>query len=62
LVFVPPQDEGEVEPWTAPPWRRRRQPPICGELPDSLELVLGNQIYLSTSRCRADGWTTFVKR
>ena len=46
-VRLPPQDEGEVEPWTAPPSRRRREPPICGELPDSLELVLGNQIYIA---------------
>ena len=46
-VRLPPQDEGEVEPWTAPPSRRRREPPICGELPESLELVLGNQIYIA---------------
>ena len=46
-VRLPPQDEGEVETWTAPPSRRRREPPICGELPDSLELVLGNQIYIA---------------
>ncbi len=46
-VRLPPQDDGEVEPWTAPPSRRRREPPIAGELPDSLELVLGNQIYIA---------------
>ncbi len=46
-VRLPPQDDGEVEPWTAPPSRRRREPPIGGELPDSLELVLGNQIYIA---------------
>ena len=46
-VRLPPQDEGEDEPWTAPPSRRRREPPIFGELPDSLELVLGNQIYIA---------------
>lgn len=46
-VRLPPQDEGELEPWTAPPSRRRPEPPICGELPDSPELVLGNQIYIA---------------
>ena len=46
-VRLPPQDDGEVEPWTAPPSRRRREPPIGGELPDSLELVLSNQIYIA---------------
>ena len=46
-VRLPPQDDGEVEPWTAPPSGRRRELPILGELPDSLELVLGNQIYIA---------------
>jgi hypothetical protein len=46
-IRLPPQDDGDVEPWTAPPSRRRREPPIGGELPDSLELVLANQIYIA---------------
>ena len=29
-VRLPPQDDGEDEPWTAPPSRRRREPPIVG--------------------------------
>ncbi len=45
-VRLPPQDE-EDEPWTAPPLRQRREPPIAGELPKSLELVLANQIYVA---------------
>jgi superfamily II DNA or RNA helicase/very-short-patch-repair endonuclease len=46
-VRLPPQDDGEEEPWTAPPSRRRRDPPIAGDLPQTLELVLGNQIYIA---------------
>ena len=46
-VRLPPQDDGEDEPWTAPPSRRRRDPPIAGDLPQTLELVLGNQIYIA---------------
>jgi superfamily II DNA or RNA helicase/very-short-patch-repair endonuclease len=45
-VRVPP-DEDEVHPWTTPPGRRRKEPPIIGELPNSLELVLGNEIYIA---------------
>jgi len=41
-VRLPLQDDEEVEPWTAPP-SRRREAPLVGDLPASLELVLGNQ-------------------
>jgi superfamily II DNA or RNA helicase/very-short-patch-repair endonuclease len=33
-------------PWTAPPTRRRRELPIAGPLPESIEMVLGDQIYV----------------
>ncbi len=46
-VRLPPQDDGEDEPWTAPPSRHRKEPSIVGELPQTLELVLGNQIYIA---------------
>jgi superfamily II DNA or RNA helicase len=46
-VRLPPQDDGEDEPWTAPPSRHRKEPLIVGELPQTLELVLGNQIYIA---------------
>lgn len=46
-VRLPPQEDGEEEPWTAPPSRRRVDPPITGELPSTLELILGNQIYVA---------------
>jgi superfamily II DNA or RNA helicase len=46
-VRLPPQDDGDEEPWTAPPSRSRKEPPIVGELPESMELVLSNQIYIA---------------
>ncbi len=33
-------------PWTAPPSRRRKEPPITGLLPESIEMVLADQIYV----------------
>ena len=45
-VRLPPDDEDD-EPWAAPPSRRRHDPPLAGELPTNLELVLGNQIYIA---------------
>jgi len=46
-VRLPPQEDGDNEPWTAPPSKRRQAPPITGELPKTMELVLGNQIYIA---------------
>lgn len=46
-VRLPPQDDGEDEPWATPPSRHRTESPIVGELPGTLELVLGNQIYIA---------------
>jgi superfamily II DNA or RNA helicase len=46
-VRLPPQEDGGDEPWTAPPSRRRRDSPIAAELPQTIELVLGNQIYIA---------------
>jgi superfamily II DNA or RNA helicase/very-short-patch-repair endonuclease len=46
-VRLPPPDEGEAEPWTAAPSRRRTEPPIAGDLPSTLDVVLGNQIYIA---------------
>ena len=46
-VRLPPVEEDDVAPWTAPPSRRSRDAPIAGELPQVLELVLGNQIYVA---------------
>jgi superfamily II DNA or RNA helicase len=46
-VRLPPQEDGDEAPWTAPPSRHRKEPPILGQLSRTLELVLGNQIYVA---------------
>jgi superfamily II DNA or RNA helicase len=39
-------DEGSDHPWAAPPSRKRMDAPVIGPLPEQLDLVLGNQIYI----------------
>src|SRR2546426_999084 len=46
-VRLPQMDEDDSEPWTAPPSRRRKEPPIAGDLPGILDLVVGNEIYIA---------------
>jgi superfamily II DNA or RNA helicase/very-short-patch-repair endonuclease len=46
-VRLPPQDDEDAEPWTVPPSRHRKEAPIVGDLPSTLDLVLGNQIYIA---------------
>ena len=41
-----PLTDNEDEPWAAPPSRRRSEPAIDGPLPKSIELVLGNCVYI----------------
>ena len=41
-----PLVDNEDEPWAAPPSRKRSEPAIDGPLPETLELVLGNSIYI----------------
>ena len=41
-----PLDDDEEEPWTAPPSRRRPLPEIAGLLPERIDAVLGDQIYV----------------
>ena len=41
-----PSTEEDDEPWAALPSRRSKEPPIEGELPGSVEVVLGNQVYI----------------
>ncbi len=40
-------DEDDDAPWKVPPSRRRKPPAIVGKLPETLELILSDQIYLS---------------
>jgi superfamily II DNA or RNA helicase len=44
-----PSTEEDDEPWAAPPSRRKKEPPIEGPLPDAVEVVLGNQVYIDRS-------------
>jgi superfamily II DNA or RNA helicase len=44
-VRLPSTDEGD-EPWAARPSRQIREPQIVGTLPVSVDVVLGNQIYI----------------
>ena len=39
-------DEAENEPWKLTPSRTYKEPPITGPLPDQLNLVISNQIYI----------------
>ncbi len=41
-----PSTEEDDEPWAALPSRRSKEPPIEGKLPGSVEVVLGNQVYI----------------
>lgn len=44
FALTDPEDEA---PWTAPPSRCRKDPPITGPLPERIELVIGDQIYIA---------------
>jgi superfamily II DNA or RNA helicase/very-short-patch-repair endonuclease len=39
--------EGDAEPWNGPPSRRRADSPMVGPLPERVELILGNEIYIA---------------
>lgn len=46
-VDFPDDEATDFAPWTAPPSRRRKATPIPGPLPKTLELTLGNEIYIA---------------
>ena len=46
-------DETENEPWKLTPSRKYKEPPISGPLPDQLNLVISNQIYIEKERLSA---------
>jgi len=41
-----PVDDEDDEPWTRPPSRRQPEAPLQGPFPKTVELVLGNQVYI----------------
>lgn len=45
-----PSTEEDDEPWIAMPSRRSKELPIEGELPASVEVVLGNQVYIDRTK------------
>jgi hypothetical protein len=45
-VRVAPDEEFALSPWQAPPSRKPARGGVPGPLPDSLELILANQIYI----------------
>ncbi len=44
-VKIVATDEDDIEPWLAPP-SRKKEVHVTGPLPDQIKLVLGNQIYI----------------
>ncbi|MBI5879707.1 MAG: DEAD/DEAH box helicase family protein [Chloroflexi bacterium] len=48
-IRIPITDENETEPWARLPSRQPRIQPILGPLPEQIDLVLGNQIYVPKS-------------
>jgi superfamily II DNA or RNA helicase/very-short-patch-repair endonuclease len=46
-VRFPEAEEEDLEPWTSPPSRQRKEPPIFGDLPETLEIVVANEIYVA---------------
>ena len=45
-VRLPVEDENADEPWKMTPSRRRQAPPVKGQLPDSINVVLADQVYI----------------
>jgi superfamily II DNA or RNA helicase len=41
-----PVDDDDEEPWLTPPSRRKAEPPIVGTMPEMIEVVVGNQVYI----------------
>jgi len=45
-IRLPVTDEDSDRPWAAPPSRKHKEHPVIGPLPECLDLVIGNQIYI----------------
>src|SRR5262249_47538635 len=46
-VRLPQMEKHDPKPRPAPPSPPRKEPPIAGDVPDALELVVGNEIYIA---------------
>jgi superfamily II DNA or RNA helicase len=44
-----PLDDDDKEPWIAPPSRRKAEQPVIGVMPERVEVVLANQVYIDRS-------------
>src|SRR5438552_11083596 len=44
-----PLDDDDKEPWMAPPSRRKAEQPVVGVMPERVEVVLANQVYIDRS-------------
>jgi superfamily II DNA or RNA helicase/very-short-patch-repair endonuclease len=60
-VRVAPIDEDSAAPWAAPPSRRRTEPPLAGPLPEKLELILADQIYIAKDPLPAGLYNRLVR-
>ena len=45
-IRIPVTDENDDQPWVMPPSRQRKEQLVVGPLPEQIDLVLGNQIYI----------------
>ena len=44
-----PLDDDDEEPWLAPPSRRKAEQPVVGAMPERIDVVLANQVYIDRS-------------
>jgi hypothetical protein len=49
--FASAEDAAEPDPWTLPPSRRRYEKPIQGPLPESVEIVRSNLLFIEKKDC-----------
>ena len=49
-IRLPVTDEHDDQPWAAPPSRQGKEPPVVGPLPEQMEVVLGNQVYVPKAK------------